>query len=90
MSRVTLHIKYELPTEGEFVQLWDVLSSGMGLSVSNNLTKTLLDKYNMMSGRDIRNLLKDIKKCYKDSKVVTPEMIEELEEFLPFIKLKNQ
>jgi SpoVK/Ycf46/Vps4 family AAA+-type ATPase len=87
MSRVTLHIKFEKPTEEEFHQLWSILSENM--SLESNLVDKLLTTYEIMSGRDIRNLLKNIKKCFSESSEVKFEMIEELEDMLPFIERKN-
>jgi hypothetical protein len=89
MSRVTLHIKFEKPTEEEFHQLWSILSENMSLTLESNLVDKLLTTYEIMSGRDIRNLLKNIKKCFSESSEVKFEMIEELEDMLPFIERKN-
>jgi len=88
MSRVTLHIKFEKPTEDEFHQLWSILSENMSLTLEKDLVNKLLNKYEIMSGRDIRNLLKNIKKCFSESSEVTIQMVEELEDMLPFYKIK--
>lgn len=89
MSRVTLHIKYTKPTPDEFAQLWDVLGTSMNLIIPKELPKQLLQRYEMMSGRDVRNTLKNIKKCYPTATKVSMDFIVELEQFLPFIKLRG-
>ena len=57
------------------------------------IEKPTIDKlwstYKPFSGRDIRNTLKDISKCFPKEKKVEFDMIKELEDFLPFIKLKE-
>lgn len=89
MSRVTLHIKYKLPTYEEFCKLWNILCENFKLKISNENINRVWEKYEPFSGRDIRNTLKDISKCFPKEKEVTFEMIKELEDFLPFIKNKN-
>jgi hypothetical protein len=88
ISRVTLHIKYELPTFDETVMLWNILCENFGMTIEMPTIKLIWDKYQPFSGRDIRNTLKDISKCFPKNKDVQFSMIEELQDFLPFIKLK--
>lgn len=90
ISRVTLHIKYDLPTFEETVQLWNILSENFGMTIKTPTIEKLWAKYKPFSGRDIRNTLKDISKCFPNQKKVDFSMIEELEDFLPFIKIKEQ
>jgi hypothetical protein len=89
MSRVTLHIKYELPNKEENLMLWNILSKNFKLEISNETVEKLWQTYEPISGRDIRNLLKDISKCYSKEKEITLEMVNYLSEFLPFIKIKK-
>ena len=88
ISRVTLHIKYDLPTFEETVQLWNILSENFGMTIETPTIEKLWEKYKPFSGRDIRNTLKDISKCFPKTKQVEFDMIQELEDFLPFIKIK--
>ena len=89
ISRVTLHIKYYLPTYDETIQLWNILSENFRMNIQTSTIDLLWAKYMPFSGRDIRNVLKDISKCFPTEKEVKFYMIEELEDFLPFIKIKE-
>jgi hypothetical protein len=89
MSRVTLHIKYDLPTYEETVQLWNILSENFDMTIQTPTIEKLWATYEPFSGRDIRNTLKNISKCFPKMKQVELDMIKELEDFLPFIKIKN-
>lgn len=89
ISRVTLHIKYDLPTFEETVQLWNILCENFGMAIQKPTIEKLWARYEPFSGRDIRNTLKDISKCFPNEKQVEFSMIEELEDFLPFIKIKK-
>ena len=89
MSRVTLHIKYDLPTYEETVQLWNILSENFDMTIQTPTIEKLWATYEPFSGRDIRNTLKNISKCFPKMKQVEFDMIKELEDFLPFIKIKN-
>lgn len=90
ISRVTLHIKYDLPTFEETVQLWNILSENFGMTIETPTIEKLWVTYKPFSGRDIRNTLKDISKCFPKMKQVEFDMIKELEDFLPFIKIKQE
>jgi hypothetical protein len=86
MSRVTIHIKYELPTLDETLLLWNILSDNFGMTIDEVQIRLIWNEYKPFSGRDIRNTMKDISKCFPDKKKITFSMIKEIEEFLPFIK----
>lgn len=88
ISRVTLHIKYELPTFDETIMLWNILCENFGMTIETPTVELIWQKYKPFSGRDIRNTLKDISKCFPKDKQIQLSMIEELQDFLPFIKLK--
>ena len=90
ISRVTLHIKYDLPTFEETVQLWNILSENFGMTIETPTIEKLWATYKPFSGRDIRNTLKDISKCFPKTSQVEFDMIKELEDFLPFIKIKQE
>jgi hypothetical protein len=68
--------------------LWNILCENFGMTIEMPTIKLIWDKYQPFSGRDIRNTLKDISKCFPKNKDVQFSMIEELQDFLPFIKLK--
>jgi AAA+ superfamily predicted ATPase len=89
MSRIAAHIKYQLPTPQEFVKLWQVLSENFGMSITSQTITSLQKMYNNMSGRDIRNLLKVLKKYNPTAKKIELKMIQEVEEFIPFLKKKS-
>jgi hypothetical protein len=89
ISRVTLHIKYDFPNYDESVKLWNILSENFKMEIDNQTIIQIWGKYEPFSGRDIRNTLKDISKCFPKQKNISLEMIEELEDFLPFIKIKK-
>ena len=88
ISRVTLHIKYDLPTFDETVQLWNILCENFGIAIEMPTIQKIWDSYKPFSGRDIRNTLKDISKCFPTEKKLDFSMIQELEDVLPFIKQK--
>lgn len=88
ISRVTLHIKYDLPTFDETVKLWNILSENFGMTIETPTIEKLWATYKPFSGRDIRNTLKDISKCFPRTNKIEFDMIKELEDFLPFIKIK--
>lgn len=89
ISRVTAHVKYELPTEEETHLLWGVLGDNFNYKISKKTVDALLKEYERMSGRDIRNLLKMLSKCNPKDKEVTVEMIQDIESFIPFLKPKS-
>ena len=90
ISRVTLHIKYDLPNYEETIKLWNILCQNFNMAIETPTIDKLWAKYKPFSGRDIRNTLKDISKCFPNTKRVEFDMIEELEDFLPFIKLNEK
>lgn len=89
ISRVTLHIKYDLPTYEETIQLWNILCENFNMTIETPTIEKLWATYKPFSGRDIRNTLKDISKCFPKTDKVEFDMIKELEDFLPFIKLNK-
>lgn len=88
MSRVTAHVKYDYPTIEEANLIWQILSKNFGYKISEETLCELSDFYEAMSGRDIRNLLKMISKCYPKTKEIKFKMIEDIEDFIPFLKKK--
>lgn len=86
MSRVTAHVKYDYPTTEETHKLWQILSTNFKFKISENTVNQLLKEFEVMSGRDIRNLLKMITKCHPKEKTITVDMISDIEDFIPFLK----
>ena len=87
MSRVTAHIKYELPDYEETKELWKVLTKNFNFTIDEKTIKEIDDNYERLAGRDIRNFLKMLSKTSKTKKI-TLNSLEELSEFLPFLKPK--
>lgn len=88
-SRLTAHIKYGVPTKPHQIQIFENLSKRFGISISSEQKDEILKLYPRMVGRDIRNLLKLIKKFYYKEKgtiALTAEMVENISEFIPFIE----
>lgn len=54
--------------------------------ISETTVNQLLKEFEVMSGRDIRNLLKMITKCHPKEKTITVDMISDIEDFIPFLK----
>lgn len=86
MSRVTAHIKYDYPSKGDTFKLWQVLSKNFNRSIDIITVNKIWATYEPICGRDIRNLLKMLSKYNPKENKVKFEMIEELREFIPFLK----
>lgn len=87
MSRVTASIPYDYPDKEDSMKIWKVQASHFDKTVDDKTIKQIMDTFESMSGRDIRNLMKILVK-YSTNKKISFEIIEELEEFLPFLKRK--
>jgi hypothetical protein len=79
-----------LPTFEETIQLWNMLSENFSMTIEMPTIEKFWSNYKPFSGRDIRNTLKNISKVFPKDKKVEFAMIKELEDFLPFIKIKQQ
>lgn len=90
MSRVTAHVKYEYPTKSETFKLWSVLSVNFDRKIDMKTTNSIWNKYEPICGRDIRNVLKMLSKYNPKQKEITLEMLEELKEFIPFLKHRGE
>jgi hypothetical protein len=87
LSRCSSHIKYEAPNKKELCDIIKVHCRVQGIDISPSDAKTISENYKM-TGRDVRNMLKNIKKCFAVTKgkiVLKPEMIDQLKDFIPFI-----
>ena len=87
-SRLTAHIKYGVPTREHQIKILVNLSTRFNISITEKQQNEILDLYPNMVGRDIRNLLKLIKKFYHKEKgniKLTSEMVSDVSEFIPFV-----
>lgn len=87
-SRLTAHVKYGVPTREHQIQILVNLSTRFNISITEKQQNEILDLYPNMVGRDIRNLLKLIKKFYHKEKgniKLTSEMVSDVSEFIPFV-----
>jgi ATPase family associated with various cellular activities (AAA) len=57
LSRCSAVFTFELPKKREAAEIWMIQAKTMGIDLSNEIIKHLVDSY-MLSGRSIRNLLK--------------------------------
>lgn len=89
MSRVTAHIKYDYPSKGDTFKLWSVLSKNFNKKIDMVTVNKIWDAYEPICGRDIRNLLKMLSKYNPKEMDVKFEMIQELKEFIPFLKERD-
>lgn len=89
LSRVTAHIKFDYPTKGETFKLWSIHSKNFNKKIDIGTVNKIWDSYESICGRDIRNLLKMLFKYNPKQEVITFEMIEELKDFIPFLKVKE-
>lgn len=87
-SRLTAHIKYGVPTLEHQKQILNNLSRRFNITIAEKEQGYIFELYPNMVGRDIRNLLKLIKKFYHKERgaiKLTCEMVKDLSEFIPFV-----
>lgn len=87
LSRCTSHIKYEMPTVEERTQIIRVHALVQGINVTQTVAEQVAKAYEM-SGRDIRNMLKNINKVYhKEGKVtLTMDKLKAIQDYITFVK----
>lgn len=87
LSRCTSHIKFKMPSASQRKEMLHIHCRIQGVTISDRDAKTIADKLEM-SGRDIRNMIKNIKKANHSKKTisVTPEMVAAIADYIPFIK----
>lgn len=88
LSRVTAHFRYEIPNTDIRKQIIQVLAKRMGVEVTDAAVGAIATKYNKMVGRDVRNLLKLVKKFHgKGGKTVklTLDMLKPIAPFTPIL-----
>lgn len=82
-SRATAHVRYELPTEEELVQIWEVQAEQQKVQMSKQLVRALAKKYPAIPGRSVKNLLKLAKLIsIKQARPVDMELIDFVSRFL--------
>lgn len=90
MSRCTAHIKYEMPDEPQRKKILLVHAAIQNITLSETEAGKIAKKY-IMSGRDIRNMYKNVKKFHaakmvKGKLTLTVGMITPIEKYTPFVK----
>lgn len=58
LSRVTAHIRYELPSADELCRIWQVLAGQFTVKLTNSQVDALVSKFRGISGRNVKTLLK--------------------------------
>ena len=89
VSRLTAHIRYAVPERPFQLRILNLLAKKFEVEITDKEADAILDKYPQVTGRDIRNLLKLVKKYYhKENKQVklTADMLNPIQKFIPFIK----
>ena len=91
ISRLTAHIKYGIPCAEDQIKIMTMIANRFNVPITVTEQSRIIAKYPDVVGRDIRNLLKLLKKFYNpDNKAkmpsITLEMVKEVEAFIPFIR----
>lgn len=91
MSRVTAHIKYETPDLPEQIAIAEVLCNRYGIQFDEKAASEMFETHGGMTGRDIRNLCKLLRKYYHNQKAVRmdTESMKPLLEYIPFLNQKK-
>jgi hypothetical protein len=58
ISRMTAHIKYEVPTDESRNRIWHILSKQFEVEMSEQMVKKAVEQFPKVSGRTIRQMLK--------------------------------
>lgn len=89
ISRCIAHLRYELPDDSELIKIFEILSEQFKMEIKKEVMKGIAEsnkKNNIrMSGRDVKNTLKLLKKISdKTKKEVTVEMFEGVSKFMNY------
>jgi len=84
-SRCIAKITYEAPTVKNAVSIWKVLATIQGLKVTDAVVKQLAKKYEGITGRDIKNILKLVKLVRGEKNTVTVEAVDFVYKFKPTV-----
>lgn len=88
LSRCTSHIRFKMPTNLQRKDMLHIHTRIQGVTLDDKQAMLIADKFEM-SGRDIRNMIKNIKKVHHGQKggiKLTLAMVEEIKDYIPFIK----
>lgn len=72
-SRCLAMIKYEAPSNEVSRNLWEVLSAQFGVELDADMISALIERFPALSGRDIKNLLRLVKR-YSEARQVAPDI----------------
>ena len=89
ISRCIAHLKYELPDAEELKRIWKILSEQFNVKIADKdidgIVKSNTDKGIHMSGRDVKNTLKLLKKVAdKKEKPISLEMFNSVSKFMNY------
>jgi len=83
-SRCIARINYTIPTTPNQQKIWRVLADSAGIALPDSVIKTITTKYNNLTGRDIKNLLKLAQMVTKVKKEpITVKTIDFVKQFKP-------
>jgi len=90
LSRCTAHIRYELPNQDELNKIWKILSAQGGIKITDEDIAAIVDKYPVMSGRDVKSTLKLCKKISESKgEKIDVKMVGKIEKFLNYTNKEN-
>lgn len=82
-SRCIARIVYEAPTVKDAERIWQVLADTQGLNIKPAIIKQLSKKYEGITGRDIKNILKLVSLISGKEKTITVEAVDFAYRFKP-------
>jgi hypothetical protein len=88
LSRVTAHVKFATPEQWMQKEIIKVIAGKHDIKVTDSEAQIIATNYPDMTGRDIRNMIKLVKKYYdKEGKQINlkASMIKPMEKFIPFL-----
>jgi AAA+ superfamily predicted ATPase len=88
LSRVTAHIRYHIPTADEAEQIWKINVENYKISINLELIKAISAE-EKMSGREIRNTVKLLKKIF-GTKEITAEDYEKIRVYSPNLQVTTK
>lgn len=80
ISRATAWIRYELPDKSQLRSIWEVLGTQYGAAFSSKELDSLAKKFEGVSGRSVRNMLK-LAKLLAAGEKITVKMIEQIAKY---------
>lgn len=90
LSRLTAHLRYEMPNAQELTRIWQVLSANYKVELSDALIKELVSRLAHVSGRSVKNMLKLGSVILKKEKTKpNAEFFVRMSRFLDVEQVKN-